>query len=449
VLKNIMNTSPQQKQEITSGRSLLALLTQFIPLSLSDVAMTLGDPLQTSALSRLAFPQETLAGVGVVKGVAVFLESPIIMILHTSTALGGQAKSRRALWQFTIIAGLVLSGIFLLLTWEPLYNWLLLDVFGVSSFIAQRGRTAFLLMFLWPFVIAWRRFFQGLLIRAQKSIAVGWASVARLTWVIVSLVVGVNLRLDGAMLAGITMMGAILIEAVLVTWFCLRLGAISILEQQGYSETKKLPQTLSGVSFYYLPLASTMLIVWGARAILLSLIARSFDGSLALAVWPATWGLLLSIANGTRMIQQVVISAYEETSRRTLVAFVIIVGLSFTLIPFLLGFTDQGLFLLGQFLGNNSSLVEASRPVIKILSCFPLLLALQNTFQGLLIHKGKNWLINLATLVAATLTLVICGSLIFTGHSGATSAAYGMLAGVMSEIIVLFLALQSKSSAQL
>ncbi|HBW28838.1 MAG TPA: hypothetical protein DEF48_01840, partial [Nostoc sp. UBA8866] len=109
----------------------------------------------------------------------------------------------------------------------------------------------------------------------------------------------------------------------------------------------------------------------------------------------------------------------------------------------------QGLFLLRQFLGNNPSLVEASRPVIQILSCFPLLLALQNTFQGLLIHKGKNWFINLATVVAATFTLVICGSLIFTKHSGATSAAYGMLAGVMSEIIVLFLALQSKSSAQL
>ncbi|MBF2070592.1 hypothetical protein [Fischerella thermalis] len=442
-----MNTSPQPKPEsnqITSGRSLLALLTQFIPLSLSDVAMTLGDPLQTSALSRLAYPQETLAGVGVVKGVAVFLESPIITILHASTALGGQAKSRRALWQFTMIAGLSLSGIFLLLTWEPLYNWLLLDVFGVSASIAARGRTAFLLMFLWPFVIAWRRFFQGLLIRAQKSIAVGWASVARLTWVIVSLAVGVTLRLDGAFLAGITMMGAILIEAVLVTWFCMRLGAISILNQQGYSETKKLPQTLSGVSFYYLPLASTMLLVWGARAILLSLIARAFDGSLALAVWPAAWGLVLAIANGTRMIQQVVISAYEETSKRTLATFVIIVGLSFTLIPFWLGYTEQGLFLLGQFLGNNPSLVKASRPVIQILSCFPLLLALQNTFQGLLIHKGKNWFINLATVVAATFTLVICGSLIFTKHSGATSAAYGMLAGVISEIIVLFFALKRK-----
>ncbi|HEY9802578.1 MAG TPA: hypothetical protein V6D25_19605 [Leptolyngbyaceae cyanobacterium] len=442
-----MNSSPQSKPAgnyTTSGRSLLALLTQFIPLSLSDVAMTLGDPLQTSALSRLPFPQETLAGVGVVKGVAVFLESPIIMILHASTALGGQAKSRRALWQFTVIVGLVLSGIFLFLTWEPVYNWLLLDVFGVTSSIAARGRTTFLLMFLWPFVIAWRRFFQGLLIRAQKSIAVGWASAARLTWVIVALTVGVSWRLDGAFLAGITMMGAILIEAILVTWFCMRLGAIAILNQQANSETKKLPQTFGKVTVYYLPLASTMLVVWGARAILLSLIARSFDGSLALAVWPAAWGLLLSIANGTRMIQQVVISAYEETPKRTLITFVMIVGLSFTVIPFFLGFTDQGLFLLRQFLGNNPSLVQASRPVIQILSCLPLLLAVQNTFQGLLIHKGKNWFINLATIVAATSTLSVCGSLIFTQHSGATSAAYGMLAGVISEIMVLLFALKRK-----
>jgi hypothetical protein len=254
-----MNTSPQQERNnAASLRSLLTLLTQFIPLSLTDVAMTLGDPLQTVALTRLTFPQETLAGVGVVKGVAVFLESPIIMILHASTALGGNVASRRALWQFTVITGLSLSGIFLLLTWEPLYKWLILDVFGVSPFIAARGRTTFLLMFLWPFVIAWRRFFQGLLIRAQKSIAVGWASVARLTWVITTLFVGVSLKLDGALLAGITMMGAILIEAVLVTWFCLRLGAISILNKQVHSETKKLPKTFQGVALYYLPLASTM-----------------------------------------------------------------------------------------------------------------------------------------------------------------------------------------------
>ncbi|WP_414567980.1 hypothetical protein [Nostoc sp. CCY 9925] len=439
-----MNTPPQLEEgkNALQERSLLTLLTQFIPLSLSDVAMTLGDPLQTAALSRLAFPQETLAGVGVVKAVAVFLESPIIMILHASTALGNYNASRRALWKFTMIAGLSLSGIFLVLTWEPLYNWLLIDVFGVSSFIATRGRTPFLLMFLWPFVIAWRRFFQGLLIRARKSVPVGWASVARFTWVIVALAIGVNLKSDGAVLAGITMMGAILIEAMLVTWFCSRLSITSILDQQTHQDIKKLPKTFQGVTFYYFPLASTMLLIWGARAILLSFVARSFDGSLALAVWPAAWGLVLSIANGTRMVQQVVISSYEETSKQTLATFVVLVGLGFTSIPFFLGFTSQGFSLLRQFFGDNPSLVKAAIPVIQVLSCLPLLLALQNTFQGLLIHRAKNWFINLATLIAAALTLIVCGSLIFTGHSGATSAAYGMIAGIVSEILVLIFALQ-------
>ncbi|BAZ30357.1 hypothetical protein NIES4074_28130 [Cylindrospermum sp. NIES-4074] len=441
-----MKTPPhlEEGKKALQKRSLLTLLSQFIPLSLSDVAMTLGDPLQTAALSRLTFPQETLAAVGVVKAVAVFLESPIIMILHASTALGSYAVSRRVLWQFTVIAGLSLSAIFLLLTWEPLYNWLLLDVFGVSPFIATRGRSPFLLMFLWPFIIAWRRFFQGLLIRAQKSAPVGLASIARFTWVIVALGVGVSLRFDGALLTGITMMGAILIEAVLVTWFCSRLGITSILDQQMHQDTKKLPQTLPGVTVYYLPLASTMLLIWGARAILLSFVARSFDGSLALAVWPAAWGLVLSIANGTRMVQQVVISSYEETSKRTLTTFVVLVGLSFTSIPFFLGFTNQGFSLLSQFFGDNPTLVKATLPVIQVLSGLPLLLTLQNTFQGLLIHSAKNWFINLATVVAAALTLIVCGSLIFTGHSGATSAAYGMMTGIVGEIIVLFFAIQRK-----
>jgi O-antigen/teichoic acid export membrane protein len=120
------------------------------------------------------------------------------------------------------------------------------------------------------------------------------------------------------------------------------------------------------------------------------------------------------------------------------------VGFGFTVIPIFLGFTDKGFLLLGQFLGNNTSLVEAARPVVQILSFFPLLLALQNTFQGLLIHRAKNWFINLATLVAAAFTLIVCGSMIFTRHSGSTSAAYGMLAGTFSEIIVLFFALQRK-----
>jgi progressive ankylosis protein len=144
------------------------------------------------------------------------------------------------------------------------------------------------------------------------------------------------------------------------------------------------------------------------------------------------------------MVQQVVISSYEETSKRTLATFVILVGLSFTSIPFFLGFTSPGFSLLRQFFGDNPSLIEAALPVIQVLSCLPLLLALQNTFQGLLIHRAKNWFINFATLVATALTLIVCGTLIFTKHSGATSAAYGMIAGLVGEILVLMFVLKGK-----
>lgn len=44
---------PEKKENKTTQ---LSLLKQFIPLSLSDVAMALGEPMQTVALTRLPEP---------------------------------------------------------------------------------------------------------------------------------------------------------------------------------------------------------------------------------------------------------------------------------------------------------------------------------------------------------------------------------------------------------
>lgn len=75
-----------QKPESTIPR----LMRQLVPLAMSDVIMALGDP-DGPTVSRLGNPQASLAAMGVVKAVANFLESPIIMILQTSTALSRTA----------------------------------------------------------------------------------------------------------------------------------------------------------------------------------------------------------------------------------------------------------------------------------------------------------------------------------------------------------------------
>lgn len=422
---------------VPESPGLSQLLRKFIPLSLSDVVMALGDPLQTMALTRLPDAQATLAGMGVVKAIAVFLESPIIMILHASTALGKQAASRSALWRFMLLLSGILSLIFAGLCVGPVYDWLLLSFFGVSQEVASIGRIAFLLMVAWPFVIAWRRYFQGLLIRSGDNKYVGYSSFLRLGWVIGILIVGVSLRWNGALLGGLTLIGGVFWEAVIVTWFALRLKVVERIEALQLPEDPELPRDVPGVAKFYFPLAATMLIVWGGRAVLISLVARSQDSTLALAAWPAAWGLVLAIANATRMVQQIVISHVERVSLSLLLRFTLIVGLACSLVLGFLGLTPWGDALLGLYVGQNPELLSAVRPVVRFAALFPLLLAFQNAIQGLLISRKQNWFINIATLIGVLLMLMLCWWFIHMGLPGALGAAWAMLLGVVAELTLL------------
>lgn len=410
------------------------LLRKFIPLSLSDVIMAVGDPLQTMAVTRLPQSQATLAALGVVKSIAVFLESPIIMILHASTALGKQAASRSALWRFMLLLSGFLSLLFAVLCWGPIYNWVLGSVFGVERRVANIGRIAFLLMVGWPFVIAWRRYFQGLLIRSGDNRYVGYASFFRLAWVMGILPAGVALHWNGALLGGLTLIGGVFWEAVLVTWFALRLKVITRIEALNLPEDPNLPVNLLAVARFYFPLAATMLIVWGGRAALISLVARADDSSLALAAWPAAWGLVLAIANATRMVQQIVISHIEEVALNVLLQFTGVVGSFCCLLLGFLAFTPWGEMLLGLYVGQNHALFLALQPVVGWATLFPLILALQNAIQGLLISQQRNWFINAATFLGVGVMLSLGWLCIRAGQPGALSAAWAMLLGSLVEV---------------
>ena len=84
--------------------------------------MAVADPLLAITLTRLPGPEVQLGALGVVKALANFLESPIIMVLHASTALSAWSPSRRAFTRFvTLLAGL-LTLLFLALSLPGLHG---------------------------------------------------------------------------------------------------------------------------------------------------------------------------------------------------------------------------------------------------------------------------------------------------------------------------------------
>jgi progressive ankylosis protein len=424
-----------QPNLMSRNRHLIQLWQQFIPLSLSDVSMALGDPFTTTTLAHLPDARNNIASVGVAKAIAIFCESPIIMLLHASNALAPTQVSRRALWQFTLIASGGMSLLLALTTIPGIFaivgeGWL-----GVSPSLSGTIRSTLSIVILWPFAIGWRRYFQGLLIHGGHSNAVAQAGLIRLLTVGGILAGGFSLKANSATVAALSLVWGVIAEAVAVTYLARRLGATKPPE---IISTPTLPQDLAGVWKFYAPLGGTMMLGWGARAALVGIVARATDGSIALAAWPAAWGLVLTIVNSTRMVQQIIIRNRKVLPDRILISFAITVGIVCSLILLSVSGTPLSADAIGWFIGNDPELIDRVRPVLLICGVMPLLVSLQNALQGFLVNEGRTWGVNQAAGVGAVVMLGVAYLGTQSGQNGAVAAALGMILGVIMEISYLF-----------
>ncbi|MBK1987168.1 hypothetical protein A0J48_006385 [Sphaerospermopsis aphanizomenoides BCCUSP55] len=425
-----MKLQEPQIQKVNLG----TLWREFLPLSLSDVTMACGDPMMTTTLAHLPDAQVNIAAVGTAKSLAIFFESPIIMILHAANALAGSQDSRKALWRFTLFAGAGLSFLLGLLGIPVIFNSVGLSLLGIPSAMLATVSQVLLIACGWPFAIAWRRYFQGLLIYHGQSRAVAKASIFRLLTLAVILSIGFLLQISGGVLAGIALIGGVIVEAIAVTIFAHRSGASIPPETV---TQPNLPRNLAQVWKFYLPLANSMMVVWGGRAILISILARAKDATVAIAAWSAAWGLVLVIANSTRMVQQIVIKYRHQVSDRQLLTFAISVGSACSALLLLMSVTPVGDRIVESFIGNDLTLANSIKPVILICTIVPLLVALQNATQGFLVSESRTGHVNLFTWLGTGTLLIIASFAINNGLNGATSAAIAMITSMIVEVSCL------------
>jgi progressive ankylosis protein len=419
---------------MSRNRQLIQLWKQFIPLSLSDVTMALGDPLTTTTLAHLADSRINLAAVGVAKTIAIFCESPIIMLLHASNALAPTQASRQALWKFTLIASGAMSLLLALTGIPSIFTIVGEGWLGVTPNLSPTVRSVLMITILWPLAIGWRRYFQGLLIHSGQSNAVAQAGMIRLLVVAAILIGGLIFKFSGAIVAGMSLVWGVIAEAITATYLAQKLGATKSPE---IISTPELPKDLAGVWKFYAPLGGTMILVWGSRAALLGIVARANDGAIALAAWPAAWGLVLVIANSTRMVQQIIIRNRQLMPDKLLITFAITVGVACSLVLLLVS-GPLSAKAIGWFIGNDPELISRVRPVLLICSIMPLLVSVQNALQGFLVSEGRTWAVNQATWLGATMMLGTAYFAAQTNLNGSIAAATGMVIGGIMEIGYLF-----------
>lgn len=433
-----MKLQEPQSQSVSFG----TLWREFLPLSLSDVTMACGDPMITTTLAHLPDAQVNLAAVGIAKSLAIFFESPIIMILHASNALAGSQDSRKALWRFTLLVGGGLTFVLSLLGLPIIFSFVGVSLLGIPSAMLATVSQVLLLMGGWPFAIAWRRYFQGLLIYHGQSRAVAKASIFRLFTLALVLTGGFFFPISGGVLAGFALISGVIVEAVAVTIFA-RLSGATIPRET--VTQPNLPRNLAQVGKFYLPLANSMMVVWGGRAILISILARAEDATVAIAAWSAAWGLVLVIANSTRMIQQMVIKYHHQVSDKQLLTFAISVGAACSTLLLFMSLTPVGDRIVQSFIGNDLTLAKSMKPVLLICAIVPLLVALQNATQGFLVSENRTGHVNLSTWLGTGTLLIIATLAINKGMNGAISAAMAMITSMLVEVTCLIWKRAAKS----
>lgn len=412
-----------------------SLLRQFLPLSLSDTIMILTIPIIVAGVSRLPDQEIHLAAFGVAQSMAILIESPIIMLLHASTALSRDPVAFKVLRRFMIGISLLLTIIYALLAFTPLYDLIFRGWLGQPDAVADSGRLAFQVMLLWPAAIGWRRFYQGFLIMRKRSGAIAMAALYRLGSLTVMVIILVGLRLPGALVGGIGLAVSVLVEAVAVTYYAHRELRAHVWEEAVPTN----PHRMAPMIIWYAPLALTAFLIWVSKPAISGGIARAAEANLSLAAWPAAWMLVALIGNTIRMVQQLVITqATSPENYRVLSRFTWMAGLFSSSILALVGFTPVGSTLLINVTGLAPRLAAVAIPAIQVAALYPLGIALQNHMQGLLIRGGRTGAVNLSALLGSGILFLAMLAGVAMGWVGTVVGGVATMVGLCVEIIVLY-----------
>ncbi len=404
----------------------------WLPLAAMWILMAVEQPALAGVMARLSDPERNLAAFGLTFSLALFVEAPVIMLLTAGTALAQGPRSYRRLLHFTHAMALVLTGLHLLLALTPLYRLLLQKVIGAPEEVIELSRISFLLMTPWTSAIAYRRLWQGVLIRFERTQVVPVTIAARLA--VSAGVLGVGLflgRFPGAYVGAVALSLGVIAGAVSAYLYARpyirsRLsGPAPAGDDLSYRELLR----------FYVPLALTSLITLTAQPLLATGLARGPEPLISLAVWPVVSSFLfLGMSIGLSFQEAVVALLQDRASYRELRRFTGRLALGLSGLFLLAAATPFAHWWYAEVYGLAPHLVGfAIRPTL-ILVAVPGLGVLISWQRGILIHFKRTQAITQSVVTSVLLLFLAMFGLMTLVHlPGALIAASALALSRLGE----------------
>jgi hypothetical protein len=411
----------------------------WLPLFLSWLLMASEGPLISAVINRLPDEVLMLAAQGIVLSLSVTIESPIINLLATSTALIRDRHSFLLMRRFTLHWMILLTALTIVIAYTPLFDLVvtrgMLD--GREAEVAQWVQRGMKIMILWSAAIAWRRFLQGVLIRYGYTKLIAWGTAVRLL-VSGGVAVGLALWSDWA---GVVIGSSALIAGVIAEAAYAQAAVQPVLRRELGPNTPAAagkPLTYQDLFWFHLPLAATAVLTLLVQPLITFSLSRLDRPTESLAAWPLIFQVSLMTRALAFALPEVVIAlTKEEDTYGPVRGFALrLAGISILVMATLI-FTPLLTFYLLRVQDADAAVSELAGSGVRLMLLLPAVTTLVSWLRGLLINKRATTSVNGGMFVNLGVTAVIVVTGLFLRAPGVSTAVIALNVAAAAELFFL------------
>jgi hypothetical protein len=402
------------------------------PLAATWVMMATEGPLIAAVIARMPDPTFNLAAHGVTFALAILIEAPVIMLMSAATALVRDRTSFLKLRNFAFALNFLSTAGLLVLLIPSVFNWVTGSLIGLPTEVSSLTYGALWFMLPWPGAIGYRRFLQGVLIRAGKTRLVAWGTVIRLIAMALASLCGfLWLDMPGSWIGAMALGIGVSVEAVAAR-FMAAPTVRGLLDGKGDLEATGREISYRDIASFYLPLALTSLIGLTVQPLLTFFMGRSVAPLESLAVFPVVHSLSFFFRSMGLAFQDVAIALMGERLEnfRELRRFALTLGGVTSLGIALVGFTPLSHVWFVSISGLTPELTAFALIPTRLLVPLPFLSVMLSLQRAILVEGRRTQHITVASAVElAAVALVFVGLGWGLNLVGATAAFAAFLGG--------------------
>jgi Na+-driven multidrug efflux pump len=415
------------------------ILMYWLPLAASWLLMAFEWPFLTGVMARLNEPKTMIAAFGIVSAISLVIESPVISLLPTSTALARSRQSYLTLRRFTIHLMIGTTILHVVMGWTPLFDLIIIDLMGIPEILHEPTRLGMQIMLFWSAAIAWRRFTQGILIRQGLTRYVGIGTIVRLvSSIITATLFALFSDFPGIAVGALALEVGVISEAIFVH----SIARKTISEKYTFDSNPDEPDlSYRNLVKFIWPLAASNLIFLAARPLVSAALARGLNPKDDLAAWPVLGGLLFITRSPAIALPEVVIALHDDNKpNKPFSTFTFRIGLLLTGVMVLFSFTGLSHFYFENLIGVSSHIAGIAMTGVIYALILPLVTGWLSYFRGIFTAEKRTFQITLAMVVELMVMVVILAVGVWLKVPGIPLAATTLTVAAGADTLYLLVA---------